>query len=181
MRASIRFHIESRTRRLVHGIHIDMRFPLSSLSALLQQSRDNVIVFEHFGGFQVFIWFLCPSSWLKVQRWRLNWVARQMLRKLSLRVRRNYVGDLVLLTLNISEPGPHLKRMVGALTRHGFQTLSPSFRWENLEPALSARLLRSPRVGPMSEVQQIPLTQRTSVPYQCQGRCCVDLRKLRCC
>jgi hypothetical protein len=65
MRASIRFHIESRTRRLVHGIHIDMRFPLSSLSALLQQSRDNVIVFEHFGGFQVFIWFLCPSSWLK--------------------------------------------------------------------------------------------------------------------
>lgn len=156
MRASIHFHIESRTRRLVHGIHIDMRVPLSSLSALLQQSCDNVIVFENFGGFQVFIWFLCPSSWLKVQRWRLNWVARQMLRKLSLRVRRNYVGDLVLLTLNISEPGPHLKRMVGALTRHGFQTLSP---------ALSAvRLLRSPRVGPMSEVQQVPRTQRTLVP-----------------
>ena len=118
----------------------------------------------------------------KVQRWRLNWVALQMLRKFSLRVRRNYVGDLVLLLiLNVSEPGPHLRKMVGALTRHGFQTLSPSFRWENLEPALSARLLRSPRVGPMSEVQQIPLTQRTSVPYQCQGRCCVDLRKLRCC
>ena len=111
----------------------------------------------------------------KVQRWRLNWVALRMLRKFSLRVRHNYVGDLVLLILNVSEPGPHLRKMVGALTRHGFQTLSPTLS--------AARLLRSPRVGPMSEVQQVPRTQRTSVTNVKEGvepeR--VGLRKLRCC
>ena len=82
-----------------------------------------------------------------------------MLRKLSLRVQRNYVGDLVLF-----------------LTWHGFETLSfslsPSCHWENLEATLSlVRLLRSPRVGPTSEARKIPRTQRTSVPQQRKGRC----------